>query len=824
MKRLTDTSRATNVPSLDPSELANESDVEQKVIYPLFTHASLLNIAPGWIKTKFYLPPAAIGKGARRQSRYIPDYGVIVDGFPLVICEAKNTDVSVEHALEEARLYSIEVNKHFPKDINPISHVCACNGLEFIISYWDNVTDAKTFTIESLLPASLEIQTLIELIGPDRLRESAAELSKRYSRRYFFSVNRFMGEPTRQVAQLGINDFGRVLLPYLDHYFNPDSIEQEKEIIKYAYVTSNEVTNYGSTLEMYLKNRTRIPGASDVEKIVTGKSTASGISEEVSRFTQNPSFFGKVQLIIGSVGAGKSTFVRRFYETLLSARIKEKTMWSFLDFNFMPSDESNVRKWVAEKFIDSFATLNGIDIYDYDLIEKILNKEIKQFERGTARLYKEKDPAAYAREMAAHIDKYAKDPIKLSECLARAFSGERGFGIVAVFDNVDRRDRDDQLRVFEAAQWFKNLTRSLVIVNLRDSTFEAHKDQPPLDAFVNAVNFYISPPRFAHVIRKRLELVLDRIPTDAATRLEFDTEKGARVSYSESDIRGYLLNIYNAIFEKRGVKNAAAIEMLMARNVRRALAMFRDLIISPHMLPSEMAATMLDSRVTSIQPYQIVRALMRTRYRYYHGKSGYVQNVLTANVHHNRPSNFLKSDILEFLIKYRREKVDFSVEGYCFVETVVKHLTSIGYDESDGLDAIRKLVEAELIEPESLIVSEIELSEPVRVNAAGYIHMRFFVNEPEYIIGITPDCAFANERLTRDVANIWASGARFSDINLSKKIAILQKLAEYVEEEYHRRVQRHAFYKSKGYGGAVVLKAMARARGSVEKVSEAWKA
>lgn len=71
-----------------------------------------------------------------------------------------------------------------------------------------------------------------------------------------------------------------------------------------------------------------------------------------------------------------------------------------------------------------------------------------------------------------------------------------------------------QLAIFEAAQWIKDLTRSLIIVNLRDTTFEAHRDEPPLDAFINAVNFYIKSPRFAAILRKRLDIVLENIQQD----------------------------------------------------------------------------------------------------------------------------------------------------------------------------------------------------------------------------------------------------------------------------------------------------------------------
>jgi hypothetical protein len=61
---------------------------------------------------------------------------------------------------------------------------------------------------------------------------------------------------------------------------------------------------------------------------------------------------------------------------------------------------------------------------------------------------------------------------------------------------------------------FSAATHALVIVTLRDTTFEAHRDEPPLDAFINAVSFYIKPPRFGAMIKKRLEIALDDIRTD----------------------------------------------------------------------------------------------------------------------------------------------------------------------------------------------------------------------------------------------------------------------------------------------------------------------
>jgi AAA+ ATPase superfamily predicted ATPase len=111
-----------------------------------------------------------------------------------------------------------------------------------------------------------------------------------------------------------------------------------------------------------------------------------------------------------------------------------------------------------------------------------------------------------------------------------------------VFDNADKRSRDEQLQIFDAAQWFKDITRALVIVNLRDTTFEAHREEPPLDAFSNAMNFYIKEPRFSVLIRKRLELLLENISGEGelSRHQRYPLDTGATVLYPVTRLGEFL--------------------------------------------------------------------------------------------------------------------------------------------------------------------------------------------------------------------------------------------------------------------------------------------
>src|SRR5882724_5145245 len=117
-----------DLPELDA--LQNESDVEQKLVYPLLVADEPFGfgIADREILTKQNIRRLPIGKGKDRKS-YFPDYLVLVGGIPLVVIEAKKPKEDLDEAFREARLYAAEVNAIFHPGTNPLTKVVATNGV-----------------------------------------------------------------------------------------------------------------------------------------------------------------------------------------------------------------------------------------------------------------------------------------------------------------------------------------------------------------------------------------------------------------------------------------------------------------------------------------------------------------------------------------------------------------------------------------------------------------------------------------------------------------------------------------------------------------------
>jgi type I site-specific restriction endonuclease len=101
----------------------NESDVEQKLIYPFLKDLGYSDIE---IKTKNSIDGHFIGKGATRK-KHFPDYIVYNGDKPLLIVEAQNPIERIEEFMHEPQDYSAVINRKYI-GFNPVKYCLISNG------------------------------------------------------------------------------------------------------------------------------------------------------------------------------------------------------------------------------------------------------------------------------------------------------------------------------------------------------------------------------------------------------------------------------------------------------------------------------------------------------------------------------------------------------------------------------------------------------------------------------------------------------------------------------------------------------------------------
>jgi len=758
---------------LELEGIRNESDVEQKIIMPLLKE--VLGYSDLEIRTKDYLAPTRIDKGAGKKMGYYPDYIIYIGGIPCIIIEAKDVNVPSEEGYREARLYATEINKRYPENINPVKYILSTNGIDLYLSPWDSEKEVQVLNTKNLQEGLKDLAVLKSMISRSYLLTHAQVIRDK-----LYSVDRYkplflIGGPSRQSSQLAPNTFAADLVPILRKYFDPDETKWSEEILEKGYCSSDEITKYNSTLESLLKDRIMLRGG--VESLKTTKKKADVIDKALHKAVGAKSDIpDPFILIIGGVGSGKSMFIERYYKYLINEEIREKTLWSVVDFNTAPQNIKYLETWICQEFINDFSKRNGDEnFFSFENLKRYFAPDIARREKGPYKLLKENAYSSYVQKITEDITKWHDDPEKLSDSIIRYYSKDKNIPVVIVFDNVDKRDRDQQLSIFQSVQWFRSKNKCFSILSLRDETFDAYKDSPPLDAFLKPFAFRIVPPRFINVVKRRLELAISYLSSQTDKTLTYSLPNGIQVTYPSTKLGKYLLSIYLSVFNPKR-KISLILEALSGKNIRRALEMFADILISGY-FGDDLIFSITEGNKFNIPEWLVIRVLMRSNYEFFADNHGYTQNLLAVQAGSKTSNNFILLEILEFLGNRRKERTSFKIEGYRYVPEIAFHCSKLGYSKEDIFWALELLLNRGLITADHQRTSGITDQDYIKISASGYYHLRFLASRTEYLSSIPIDTYFNNQSIAQRIAD-------FSFDSMKNRNKRMELLKEYLVAEY----------------------------------------
>lgn len=154
-----------------------------------------------------------------------------------------------------------------------------------------------------------------------------------------------------------------------------------------------------------------------------------------------------------------------------------------------------------------------------------------------------------------------------------------------VLDNCDKRNKGEQLLMFEVAQWLRAQYKCIVILPMRDATYDTYKSEPPLDTVVRDLVFRIDPPDLLRVLQARLDYIT-RITEQSSNT--YILENGMRVAVKRSELIEYFKYIIVAIRKDRWVANL--FYRLADKNTRNGIQIFEDFCKSGHMKEKDILA------------------------------------------------------------------------------------------------------------------------------------------------------------------------------------------------------------------------------------------
>jgi hypothetical protein len=758
---------AFSFPSIE--EIFNESDVEQKLIYPFVTadFPFGLGYPATSVLTKKTVRGCEIGKGTSRKS-YFPDYVLTAGTLPRVVIEAKGPSETLIEAYREARLYAAEINAQYPSGQNPLTHVLACNGHEIYFGLWDQAAPNVCAELENKGIASADISSIISSIRFERLTKESDRI-KASTKPKYFKPRRMIGGLGIQNEEIGLNSFGARIQGELLYIFNPATIEDRALIVRNAYVGS--------------KRRERF--VEPIDRVIRAASPPSHVDSQLLEDTSNPKEItkrlaqlkpleNKILLLIGMVGAGKTTFLDYLQTVALPAEVTEKTVWVRINMNTAPVSANEIYSWLRREISNQCkASLPDLDFDELDQLQKLYSVEVARFKKGPGKLFAA-DPVTYSLKLGEELQKLQADEKVTAAAYTRYCVGERAKLLIIALDNSDKRTLEEQLLMFEAAQWLQREYRCLIMLPLRDETYDNYRDRPPLDTALKDLVFRIEPPLFQNVLHKRIQLALKHLLAEGNRQLTYELPNGFRVEYGSNEISYYLTSIVKSIFEHdRYVRRL--ITGLAGRNIRRALEIFIEFCTSGHIGEDQILKIKHAQGAHSIPLEVVTRVLLRTKRRLYDSDHSYVLNIFGANWNDEDPNHFVRKIILKWLLENISEAGPSGQKGYFPVGTIKRMAIPFGIVEEVVQREITYLLKGQCIVSETYKTQNLDDCELIRLAPAGMVHLDLLTNV-DYLAAVAEDTYFDNHHAANKVANSLKNDQHFNRNEVIKNASTLVEL------------------------------------------------
>jgi len=457
-----------------------------------------------------------------------------------------------------------------------------------------------------------------ELLSRERVAEGNLDdklLGRSEERRLSRCIRDLLAEPG---FRLGRNSLYEHLEPAIAAALTDEALLQDTEALTHCYVKTSERLKYDTRLRIYLSDPR--PPLGQTSSRLTDRGPSNDFTLSVAKpVALSPKFI----LLLGPVGAGKTTFLR--YSRVVSAEreITGKILWLPIDFKKI-SMSFPLRKFIYSELLRMIEEDTEFDLGDWDkAIRPAYRDEAEKLKRGVLKPLVKQSTEDFELKLSELISKEREQIEPYVERLLRYSAAKRP--LYVVFDNLDQiEDEDFQAEVFMEAQALIRRINANAIMSLRESTYLKQRARPQFDAFQYEL-FYLDPPSILPVLSRRFEYARRFLKGKA---VDFTTESGLRVKIPN-------LDDFFKIIIGRSLLSARAgqmLEVLSGGDIRRGLMLVREFLSSGHTNSDRAVFIFLKDGNYQFPVHEIFKGAILGNRLHYDDRASLVPNIYDAKL------------------------------------------------------------------------------------------------------------------------------------------------------------------------------------------------
>jgi GTPase SAR1 family protein len=405
------------------------------------------------------------------------------------------------------------------------------------------------------------------------------------------------------------------------------------------------------------------------------KSIAEDISRDIIKTNSNAP---KPIIIIGSKGAGKTTFINHLFKYKFKTSEIPNHYIVYIDFrSFFESESIFEPSRLAKEILNNIQLTYGeLKLHTIDILKRVYIHEIKKKNEGTWNNVKEHDPNEYQKKLSDFLDESQSNYLYHLEMVAAYLIWERQKRLIIIIDNADQFEQEIQKKIFLFSSTLNKKMQCGTVISLREGYYYQWRLTPPFDAFISNV-YHITAPKYSEVLEKRIDYAIENLTLENENKIH-----STHIVDSEDVITqmiDFLSAIKKSLFTESNTEILDYLFYTTYPNIREGLKIFKIFLTSMHTkiqvyVRNERIKAEVKNNSSVIPFHEFLKSIGLQNTHYYSSGRSIIHNILTP------PPGSTDHLINVYLLKFL-DKVDSSnsSDKFTSLSQIYNLFSSFGY-------------------------------------------------------------------------------------------------------------------------------------------------
>ncbi|KYZ75791.1 hypothetical protein AXX12_11360 [Anaerosporomusa subterranea] len=440
-----------------------------------------------------------------------------------------------------------------------------------------------------------------------------------------------------------------------------------------------------------------------------------------------------LMIIVGGVGSGKTTFIHRYFKSILPQTLRAQVIWLYIDFTQQSSESIDVKNYILKEILQQLRErYSFLNIDGWETLQEIYRSEIVRMQNGVLKPLFEQNKTDFDIKVSEHLLNKTLNEAQFCEDVLKFLSMNQRYKkmICLTIDNADQLSEEFQKKCVTAAYDFSKRINSLILLSMREDSYWRLRNTKPFDAY-NCYAYHISAPSVSAILAKRIEAAIRRV---GKQMLYLNSENGIRC---EIKTENFLNIIKESLYQKNDTINIELFEALSAGNLRLAADLLGTFLTSGHTNTREYIEIYLTQGNYKIPFHAFVRSIALGDYMYYHSDKSLMLNMFTID-DDGFYSHFTKVRILYYLSE--KKSLDSPAgKGYFNVDRLYDVFNDVCKSQFSFREIITPLLRRRLIQADNGVNNSGHDAQYVKLTSSGYYYITVLMKNFAYLERLCED-------------------------------------------------------------------------------------